>query len=82
MNTLWGHGGRTKRKISMARMSDNEKSPSTDFGDSLQLTNWVLDSGATCHIIPQVSDFIPGLLEDTDKNVVATVASLFFQGDL
>ena len=50
-------------------MSDNEKSPSTYFGDSLQVTNWVLDSGATCHMIPQVLDFIPGLLEDTDKNV-------------
>ena len=69
MNTLLGHGGWTKRKISMAGMSDNDKSPSTDFGDSLQLTNWVLDSGATCHMIPHVSDFIPGLLGDTDKNV-------------
>ena len=28
---------------SMACMSDNDKCPSRDFGDSLQLTNFVLD---------------------------------------
>ena len=32
---------------SMARMSGNDKFPSENFGDSLQLTNWILDSGAT-----------------------------------
>ena len=37
----------------------------TGFGESSQLTNWNLDSGSTCHITPQVSNFIPGLLEDT-----------------
>ena len=52
---------------SMARMSDNDECPSGNFGDSSQLTNWVLDSGATCHMTPQVSDFILGSLEDTDK---------------
>ena len=26
-----------------------------------------MDSGATCHITPEVTDFIPGSLEDTDK---------------
>ena len=45
------------------------KSPSKDFGDSLKLTNWILDSGATCHMTSQVSDFIPGSLEDTDKYI-------------
>ena len=30
--------------VSMARMSDNYKSPSGNFGDSSQLTNWILDS--------------------------------------
>ena len=40
-----------------------------DFGDSLQLTNWVLYSGSTCHMTPQVSYFIPRLLEDTDKYI-------------
>ena len=52
----------------MARMSDNDESPSIDFGDSSQLINWILDSGATCHMTPQVSDFIPGSLEDTDEH--------------
>ena len=53
----------------MACMSDNDESPSRDFGDSLQLTNWILNSHATCHMTPQVSDFIPGLLEDKDKHI-------------
>ena len=46
----------------MARMSDNEESSSRDFGDGSQLTNWILDSGATCHITPQISYFNPGSL--------------------
>ena len=40
----------------MARMSGNDESPSRYFGDSSQLTNWVLDSGEMCHMTPQVSD--------------------------
>ena len=44
----------------MAHMYGNDESYSRDLGDSLQLTNWILDSGATCHMTPQVSDFIPG----------------------
>ena len=47
---------------SMARMSDSDKCPSGMFGDSSQLTDWILDSGATCHMTPEVSDFIPGYL--------------------
>ena len=50
----------------MARMSDNDECPSRNFGDSSQLTNWILDSGATCHMTPKFSDIIPGLIEDTD----------------
>ena len=46
----------------MAQMSGNDECPSENFGDSSQLTNWVLDSGATCHMTPEVSDFIPGSL--------------------
>ena len=53
----------------MARMSGNDECPSGNFGDSLQLTNWILDSGATCHMKPEVSDFILGSLEDTDKHI-------------
>ena len=48
-------------------MSDNDECSSRDSGDSSQLTNWSLDSGGMCHMTSQVSDFIPGFLEDTDK---------------
>ena len=53
----------------MARMSSNNKRSSKKYGDSSQLTNWILDSGATYHMTPEVSDFIPGSLEDTDKYI-------------
>ena len=53
----------------MARISGNDECPSEKIGDSSQLTNWILDSGATCHMEPDVSDFIPGSLEDTDKHI-------------
>ena len=53
----------------MTHMSDNDKCSSRNFGDSSQLTNWILDPGETCDMTPQVSDFIPGLLEDTNKNI-------------
>ena len=43
---------------SMARMSSNDESPSRDFGESAQFTNLILDSGETCHMTQQVSDFI------------------------
>ena len=52
---------------SMAQMCSNDERKSVKYGDSSQLTNWVLDSGATCHMKPEVSDFIPESLEDTDK---------------
>ena len=52
---------------SMARMPSDDKRENKDYGDSLQLTNWILDSGATCHMTTEVTDFIPGSLEDTDK---------------
>ena len=47
---------------SMAHMSGNDKCPGGNFGESSQLTNWILDSRATCHMTPEVSDFIPGSL--------------------
>ena len=50
-------------------MSSNDECPSGNFGDSSQLTNWVLYSGATYHMKPEVSYFIPGLLEDTNKDI-------------
>ena len=55
----------------MSHMSGNGESSSRYFGDSLPFINWLLDSGETCHMTPQVSNFIPGSLEDTDnKNYV------------
>ena len=51
----------------MAKMYSDDKRKSKDYGDSLKLINWILDSGATCHMTPEVTDFIPGSLEDTDK---------------
>ena len=54
---------------SMERMYFNDRCPNGNFGDSSQLTNWILDSVATCHMIAEVSDCIPGLLEDTDKHI-------------
>ena len=53
----------------MAGMSGNDECSGGNFGDSLQQTNWVLDYGATCHMTREVSDFIPGLLDDTDKHI-------------
>ena len=46
----------------MARMFGDYKCPSGNFGDSSQQTNWILDYEATCHMTPEVSDFIPGSL--------------------
>ena len=51
----------------MAKMYSNGESSSRDFGDSSKLINWILDLVATCYMTPQVQDFIPGSLEDTDK---------------
>ena len=48
-------------------MSSDDERKSKEYGDSSQLTKCILDSGATCHMTPEVTDFIPGSLEDTDK---------------
>ena len=37
---------------SMACMSGNDEFPRENVGDSSQLTSWILDSGATCHMKP------------------------------
>ena len=50
-------------------MSSDDKRKSGEYGDSSQLTNWILDSGATFHMTPEVTDFIPVSLEDTDKYI-------------
>ena len=52
-------------------MSSDDERKNGKYGDSSQLTNWIFDSGATCHMMPEVTDFIPGSLEDTDKFIEA-----------
>ena len=37
---------------SMVGMSSNDERKSVKYGDSSQLTNWILDLGATCHMTP------------------------------
>ena len=54
---------------SRARMSSNDERSSENYGDSSQFTNWILYSGETCHMTPEVSYFIPGSLEYTDKYI-------------
>ena len=51
----------------MSRMPYNAEIPRRYFEDSYQLTNYILDSGATCHVTPDISDFIPGSLVEADK---------------
>ena len=53
----------------MKQMYGNNEISSREFGENLKLTNWILDSGETCHMTPQVSDFIPGSLEVKDKYI-------------
>ena len=53
----------------MERLSDNDESLNIYFGDSSQLTNWILDSGATFHRTPQVSYFITVSFKDTYKHI-------------
>ena len=55
----------------MERMSSDDERKSEKYSDSSQLTNWILDSGATFHMTPEVSYFIPGSLEDMDKYIEA-----------
>ena len=50
-------------------MSSDDEIKSVKYGDSLQLTKWILYYVATCHMTPEVSYFIPGSLEDTDKYI-------------
>ena len=54
---------------SMARLSSNAEILWSNYGDSLQLKIWLLDSGVTCHMIPDFSNFIPSSLVETDKYI-------------
>ena len=53
----------------MSHISSNIESPRIDIWDRSQPTNWILDSGVTCHRTPKISDFIPGSLVETDKYI-------------
>ena len=67
--------GDHKIYASMAQMSSDEKFTSVKYGDSSQLTTWILDSGEMCHMMPEVSDFIPGSLEDMDKYIEVAIGN-------
>ena len=54
---------------SMAQMYSDDERKSVKYGDSSQLTNWILDLVATCHMTPEVSDFIPVSLKDKYKYI-------------
>ena len=45
-----------KRYASMERMSSDDELKRGEYGDSLQLTNWILDLGEMCHMTPEVLD--------------------------
>ena len=53
----------------MACMSYNAESPRINYGDSLQLTNCILNSGATCHTTTEIWNFIPVSFLETDKYI-------------
>ena len=55
--------------VSMAHMYGNNQCPRRSFREILQLNYWILDYGEMCHMTPEVSYFIPGLLEYTDKHI-------------
>ena len=53
----------------MAHMSFNVEIPRRDFREISKLTNWTLDKGATFHMKPDISDFIPGPMAEKDKYI-------------
>ena len=53
-------------------MFSNAESPRQDLGESSQLTNWLLDSGGTCHVTQDISYFIPGSMMEMDKYIEVT----------
>ena len=50
-------------------MSTNAEITRSNYGDSSQLTNWILYSGATCNTTPEILDFILGSFLETDKYI-------------
>ena len=50
-------------------MSTNAENPRKHYWDSSQLTNCIFNSGAIYHMTPEISDFIPGSLVETEKYI-------------
>ena len=61
----------------MEWMSSNVETPRRNYGNSSQLTNWILDSGATYHMTPDISDFIPSSLVETGKYIKVADGNFF-----
>ena len=61
----------------MAHLSSNTESPKRDLGYSRQLANFILDSGATYHMTPEISDFIPGSMVERDKYIEGAYRHFF-----
>ena len=53
----------------MAHMSTNQEIPRINDGNSSQLKMFILDSGATCLMTPEISYFILCSLVQTDKYI-------------
>ena len=62
--------GAQKIYVSMVRISSNAESLTRDFGDILQMIYYIIKSGATCHITPEISDFIPMSVVVMDKYIL------------
>ena len=59
----------------MTHIFSNTEIPRSNFGDSPQLTNWILDSGATFHVTTDISVFILESMVETDKYIEVTDGS-------
>ena len=53
----------------MVCIYSNAKIYRRDFVNKLQLTNFILDSGMTCHMTPDISDFMPVSMVEMDKYI-------------
>ena len=60
----------------MAHIFSNAENPTRNYGESSQLNNWILDSGATCHMTQDISYLIPGSLAETYKYIKVADANL------
>ena len=63
----------------MENMSSNAESTITYFGDRLQPTNCILDSGATCHTTPDIFYFILGSFFERDKYIKVADGHFFIE---